>query len=77
MAIVIFVGRDEEALRSGRGERALTTTETMAVLKVRERAFKELMDRGEITPYEEKLGNFQLFKHSDVEALRQRRLKRF
>ncbi len=77
MAILILVGKDEEALRSGRGERAFTTTETMAILKLRERAFAELMSRGEISPYEEKLGNFQLFKESEVEALRQRRLKRF
>lgn len=77
MAILILVGKDEEALRSGRGERAFTTTDTMAILKVRERVFQDLMRRGEITPHEERLGNFQLFKQSDVEALRQKRLKRF
>lgn len=77
MAIIVLVGKDEETLRRGHGERALTTTEAQAVLKLRERRFRELIDQGELTPYEERLGNFQLFLASDVEALRQRRLKRF
>jgi hypothetical protein len=76
LAIIIMVGT-EEALRRGSGERALTTVEAQTVLRLRDRAFRELMNRGEITPYEERLGNYQLFLARDVEELRQQRLKRF
>lgn len=60
-----------------RYQRALTTTEAQAVLLLKHRAFRELLTNGEITPYEERLGNYQLFLARDVEDLRQRRLKRF
>lgn len=60
-----------------RYQRALTTTEAQAMLLLGNRRFRELLNNGEITPYEERLGNYQLFLAKDVEELRQKRLKRF
>lgn len=77
MAIIIWVAENERDLEAGRGQRALITTEAQAVLKLNEKAFRELLTKGEITPYEEKLGNYTLYLARDVEELRQKRLKRF
>lgn len=75
MAIIIMVGA--EGSSPEKFERALTTTEAAAVLMLTHRRLRELLNNGEITPYEEQLGNYQLFLARDVEDLRQRRLKRF
>lgn len=75
MAIIIMVGA--EGSSPEKFERALTTTEAAAVLMPTHRRLRELLNNGEITPYEEQLGNYQLFLARDVEDLRQRRLKRF
>ncbi len=77
MAIVIFAGKDEETLRRGNGDRVLTTMEVQAILKVGDRALRHLILRGDLTPWEERLGNYQLFLADDVERVRQSRLKRF
>lgn len=75
MPIAIIAGTDEE-LRSGKGERMLTRTQAAARLGVTEKRIYEFVNRDELTPYEEKLFHIPLFPENEVEALRQRRLKR-
>jgi hypothetical protein len=76
VAIAILVGTEEE-ISSGKGRLAYTTVQASARLGVHERTFRALVEAGEISPYEERFGPFQLWEEGDVEQLRSKRLKRF
>lgn len=75
MPIAIVVG-DEQAIRSGKGKLALTSTQAAAKLGIHERSLRRIVTQGLITPCEEKHGAFLLFAEDDVEQLRKSRLRR-
>lgn len=79
MPIAIIVGTDEEirSMKLESAQRALTRTQAAARLGLTERRVSILVEQAELTPYDEKLFNVPLFLEQDVEALRQKRLKRY
>ena len=74
---IAFVAGTEEEIKAGKGKLLLTATQAAARVGINERRLRQLVDKDEITPYEEKVCNMPLFLLEDVEALRQSRLKRF
>jgi hypothetical protein len=76
MPIAIIAGTDEE-IRSGKGRLMLTRTQAAARLGVAERRISDLVEEGEITPFEERLFHIPLFVADEVEELRKKRLKRY
>jgi len=55
----------------------LTRTQAAARLGVAERRISDLVEEGEITPFEERLFHIPLFVADEVEELRKKRLKRY
>lgn len=74
ISVVILVG-EPEAIRAGQGEVAVTAAQAAAMLKMSEGSFRNCMKRGEIAPCAT-ITNADLFRESDVEALRARRMAR-
>lgn len=75
MPIVILVGETSEIER-GRGRPALTRTQAAARLGVGEKSLYQMIERMELTPYNERLFNSPLFLAEEVESLREKRMKR-
>lgn len=76
MAIIVIVGTEDE-LKHNKGRVGLTTSQASARLGISDRAFYKLVDKGEIAPYDERLGPLTFYEEPDIERLRQDRLRRY
>lgn len=73
-SIVILAATPDE-LKAGTGRRLLLITQAAGYLGLSERVLREMVKRGEITPYEERLHTAMLFQQEDVEKLLESRKK--
>lgn len=76
MPIFTIYADTEEALRSGKGQVALTSTQAAAKLGVHERSIRTFVKDGILTPCPEKSGCSPLYLECDVIQLLEDRKKR-
>lgn len=76
VAIIVLVGSQQE-MEAGKGRVGLTAGQAAVRLNIGERTFRQLIEDGEISPYEEQLGPMKFFEEPDVEELRKKRLRRY
>lgn len=75
MPFRIIWAESERDMDKGQGQVALTATQVAARLGVSERRVRGLFEEAKLTPCPEKFWNSPLYLESDVETLRQQRMK--
>lgn len=75
MPFRVIWGESEGEIEKGNGQIALTSAQAAARLGVSERRVRGLIEEAKLTPCPEKFWNSPLYLESDVEQLRQQRMK--
>ena len=75
MPFFVVFAESEENLRAGKGQLVLQSTQAAAKLGVHERKIREFVNKGELTPCDEKFGCSPMYLERDIVELGERRKK--
>lgn len=75
MPFFVVWAETESDLRAGRGQLVLQSTQAAARLGVHERKIRAFVNRGELTPCDEKFGCSPMYLERDIAELSEKRKK--